>query len=319
MKKIFMLLLLLLQIMTLSGCGSQNTKETTADSNVFLTITDDAGRKVVLKNKPERVVSLSPSFLGMIEAVDGKVIGRATSKVGTIPESMKDAQEVGFTYNIDVERVVALKPDCVLALKGQHDKFISLLESNNIPVIEIDVRTYKEVQSALKLIGKVYGVQQKGEQAAEKLDNEISKISEKIPKDEKKIVILHASAKNVTVELDGTIAGSAAKLLGFKNVAAGSTPLSGDPDKTPYSLEELVKNDPDLIFITSMGTDAAIENRLRSDVQSNPAWNSLQAVRENKIIFLPEQLFLINPGLQYPKAVEYMAKTVYPEVFSNAK
>ena len=319
MKKIFMLLLLLLQIMTLSGCGSQNTKETTADSNVFLTITDDAGRKVVLKNKPERVVSLSPSFLGMIEAVDGKVIGRATSKVGTIPESMKDAQEVGFTYNIDVERVVALKPDCVLALKGQHDKFISLLESNNIPVIEIDVRTYKEVQSALKLIGKVYGVQQKGEQAAEKLDNEISKISEKIPKDEKKIVILHASAKNVTVELDGTIAGSAAKLLGFKNVAAGSTPLSGDPDKTPYSLEEIVKNDPDLIFITSMGTDAAIENRLRSDVQSNPAWNSLQAVRENKIIFLPEQLFLINPGLQYPKAVEYMAKTVYPEVFSNAK
>ena len=319
MKKIFMLLLLLLQIMTLSGCGSQNTKETTADSNVFLTITDDAGRKVVLKNKPERVVSLSPSFLGMIEAVDGKVIGRATSKVGTIPESMKDAQEVGFTYNIDVERVVALKPDCVLALKGQHDKFISLLESNNIPVIEIDVRTYKEVQSALKLIGKVYGVQQKGEQAAEKLDNEISKISEKIPKDEKKIVILHASAKNVTVELDGTIAGSAAKLLGFKNVAAGSTPLSGDPDKTPYSLEELVKNNPDLIFITSMGTDAAIENRLRSDVQSNPAWNSLQAVRENKIIFLPEQLFLINPGVQYPKAVEYMAKTVYPEVFSNAK
>ena len=319
MKKIFMLLLLLLQIMTLSGCGSQNTKETTADSNVFLTITDDAGRKVVLKNKPERVVSLSPSFLGMIEAVDGKVIGRATSKVGTIPESMKDAQEVGFTYNIDVERVVALKPDCVLALKGQHDKFISLLESNNIPVIEIDVRTYKEVQNALKLIGKIYGAQQKGEQAAEKLDNEISKISEKIPKDEKKIVILHASAKNVTVELDGTIAGSAAKLLGFKNVAAGSTPLSGDPDKTPYSLEELVKNNPDLIFITSMGTDAAIENRLRSDVQSNPAWNSLQAVRENKIIFLPEQLFLINPGLQYPKAVEYMAKTVYPEVFSNAK
>ena len=319
MKKIIMLLLLLLQMITVSGCASQNTKEITAESKAFLTITDDAGRKVVLKNKPERVVSLSPSFLGMIDAVDGKVIGRATSKVGIIPESMKDAQEVGFTYNIDMERVVALKPDCVLALKGQHDKFISLLESNNIPVIEIDVRTYKEVQNALKLIGKVYGVQQKGEQAAEKLDNEISKISEKIPKDEKKIVILHASAKNVTVELDGTIAGSAAKLLGFKNVAAGSTPLSGDPDKTPYSLEELVKNDPDLIFITSMGTDAAIENRLRSDVQSNPAWNSLNAVRENRIIFLPEQLFLINPGLQYPKAVEYMAKSVYPEVFSNAK
>ena len=86
-----------------------------------------------------------------------------------------------------------------------------------------------------------------------------------------------------------------------------------------YTFEELVKNDPEIIFITSMGNDEAIENRLRSDVQSNPAWNSLKAVRENRIIFLPEQLFLINPGLQYPKAVEYMAKTVYPEVFTNAK
>ena len=319
MNKIFVLLLLLLQMITLTGCGSQNTKETTVDSNVFLTITDDAGRRVVLKNKPQRVVSLSPSFLGMINAVGGMVVGRASSKVGTIPESMKAVQEVGFTYNIDVEKVVALKPDCVLAFKGQHDKYISLLESNNIPVIEIDVRTYKEVQNALKVIGKIYGVPQKGEKEAEKLDDEINKIRVKIPKDGKKIVILHASAKNVTVELDGTIAGSASKLLGFKNVAAGSSPLSGDPDKTPYSLEELVKNDPEIIFITSMGTDEAIENRLRSDVKSNPAWNSLQAVQANKIIFLPEKLFLINPGLQYPKAVEYMAKSVYPEVFSNAK
>ena len=314
-----MLLLIVLQIIVLSGCGNQSVKDNTSDSNAFLSITDDAGRKVVLKNKPERVVSLSPSFLGMIDAVGGKVIGRASSKVGTIPESMKDAQEVGFTYNIDVEKVVALKPDCVLALKGQHDKFISLLESNNIPVIEIDVRTYKEVQDDLKLIGKIYGVPQKGEQEAEKLNNEINNIVSKLPKNEKKIVILHASAKNVTVELDGTIAGSAANLLGFKNVAANSTPLSGDPDKTPYSLEELVKNDPEIIFITSMGNSEAVENRLRADVKSNPAWNSLKAVRDDKIIFLPEQLFLINPGLQYPKAVEYMAKTVYPEVFSNAK
>ncbi|MGL5206063.1 MAG: ABC transporter substrate-binding protein [Acidaminococcaceae bacterium] len=319
MIKKVMLLLIMLLIVVISGCGKPSVKETPADSNAFLSITDDGGRKVVLKNKPERVVSLSPSFLGMIDAVGGKVIGRATSKIGTIPESMKEAQEVGFTYNIDIEKVVALKPDCVLALKGQHDKFISLLEANNIPVIEIDLRTYKEVQSDLKLIGKIYGVAQKGEQESEKLNKEMNDIADKLPKNEKRIVILHASPKNVTVELDGTIAGSVAKLLGFKNVASGSTPLSGDPDKTPYSLEELVKNDPEIIFITSMGNIEAVENRLRADVKNNPAWNSLKAVREDKIIFLPEQLFLINPGMQYPKAVEYMAKTVYPEVFSNAK
>jgi iron complex transport system substrate-binding protein len=51
--------------------------------------------------------------LGMIDAVGGKVIGRASSKVGIIPESMKDAQEVGFTYNIGRRESSCIEPDCV--------------------------------------------------------------------------------------------------------------------------------------------------------------------------------------------------------------
>ncbi|WP_278977151.1 hypothetical protein [Phascolarctobacterium faecium] len=54
-------------------------------------------------------------------------------------------------------------------------------------------------------------------------------------------------------------------------------------------------------------------------MKSNPAWASLEAVRNNKVYLLPERLFLLNPGLHYPDAVKYMAKTVYPEVFKDDK
>lgn len=319
MKKILLLLFVLSQILYLGGCSNNATKAGTVENKAFMTIVDDAGRKVAIPVKPERVVSLSPSFFGMIDAVGGKIVGKASSRVGVIPDSMKEVPEVGVSYNVDIEKVIALKPDCVFALKGQQDKLIPLFESNNIPVIVIEVKTYKEVQDKLKLFSRVYGDPERGDQEVKKLDNELAGIVKRGPKDGKKIVILHASAKNVTVELEETIAGSAANLLGFKNVAGGSVPLSGSPDKTPYSLEELVKNDPEIIFITSMGKGEAVENRLRNDVKSNPAWNSLRAVREDKVFFLPEQLFLINPGLRYPEAVRYMAETVYPEVFNNAK
>ena len=308
-------LLLCLSMLLLGGCGGDNAKPKADGSGAYLTMTDAAGRQVVLPKKPERVVSLSPSYLGLIEAVDGKIIGRATSKTGTIPESMKSVAEVGFVYNVNTESVVGLKPDLVLASKSQHEKLIPLLESNKINVVEFDAKTYDEVKKTITMLGDIYGTadEAKAENAA--LDNQINEIIKKLPKDKKKIVIMHATASSVTVEGSRSIAGCVSDILGFDNVAAAS--LKGKSDKTPYSMESLVGQDPEVIFITSMGKADEIENRLRADFKNNPAWNSLKAVREGHVYVLPENLFLINPGLQYPEAVKFMAQQVYPEVFVN--
>ena len=106
-----------------SGCGpnAENTKPA-SDDKAFLTITDDTGRTVVLPEKPERVVSLATSYLNMIDAVGGKIVGRASSKIGEMPEAMKNVPEVGFVYNINMESLIGLKPDLVIANKNQHEK-----------------------------------------------------------------------------------------------------------------------------------------------------------------------------------------------------
>lgn len=64
-----------------------------------------------------------------------------------------------------------------------------------------------------------------------------------------------------------------------------------------------------------MGPAEKIEERIRQDVMSNPAWATLRAVKEGKVYVLPERYFLLNPGLYYPDAVAYMARLAYPEVF----
>lgn len=200
-----------------SGCGpnAENTKPA-SDDKAFLTITDDTGRTVVLPEKPERVVSLATSYLNMIDAVGGKIVGRASSKIGEMPETMKNVPEVGFVYNINMESLIGLKPDLVIANKNQHEKFLPLLESNKIPVIAINPKTYDEVKDKLILMGKIYGVPEKGEAAAAKLDQQVKAVTEKLPKDGKRIVIMHATPSNVTVELENSIAGCVAKMLGFK-------------------------------------------------------------------------------------------------------
>lgn len=78
-------------------------------------------------------------------------------------------------------------------------------------------------------------------------------------------------------------------------------------DKAPYNLEFLIEKDPEIIFITSMGDKNDIEVRLQNDVMSSPAWESITAVKNNAVYYLPDELFLLNPGLRYSQAVEYMA------------
>lgn len=315
LKKFTVVFLCLLTLLA-AGCGGgQEAKQEVKGK--YATITDAAGRTVALDAEPKRVVALNPSYLGMIDSVGGSIVGRATSKLVTVPESMREAPEIGFVYNINMESLVGLKPDLVLAGKNQHEKFVPLLESNNIKVIELDAKTYTEVQDTVRLLGNIYGTSDKAEQECALLNSEIKAVTDKLPKEKKKIVIMHATASSVTTEGSRSIAGCVSDILGFDNVAAKA--LQGKSEKTPYSMEALVEQNPEIIFITSMGKADEIENRLRSDFKNNPAWASLQAVQNGKVYVLPENLFLLNPGLEYPKAVEYMARQVYPEVFADGK
>ncbi|MDF2930645.1 MAG: ABC-type transporter, periplasmic subunit [Anaerospora sp.] len=245
------------------------------------------GRTVSLAKKPERVVVLSPSFLELLYAVDGKAVGRPTStaKVGIEAEKLQAVPEVGFVYNVNVEKVVSLQPDLVIAMQGLHEKLIPILESSNIPVVILKYKTYDDVFEKIALMGEIAGTKDKAQTLTQSMQSKLQDVSKKLPDKTTKI--------------------------------AGSRPIDDGADNAPYSLEKLVENDPDMIFVVTMGDAAKIEKTMRDDVESNPAWATLRAVRDKKLVFLPSELFLLNPGLRTPEAAAYMAKLVYPEIYAH--
>lgn len=313
---------LLMSLLVLDGCIPQNkateaNKAVSSGGQAYAVFKDDVGRQVTLAEKPTKVVTLSTSLLNFVAAVNGNLAGRASVKAAeaAIPDRYKALPEVGPVYNISSEKLVGLQPDLVLANKNQHDKLLPLLDANHIPVLVFSIKTYEDVKRSLRTIGKIYDQEDSAAGKIKEMDAEIAATVAKIPKQKLKIAIIHATPSNVTVELKGSIAGSVAEMLGFTNVAAEAETAGGNQEKTPYSMEALVQQDPQVIFITSMGEAGKIEARLKADVRSNPAWNSLTAVRQDKVYVLPENLFLLNPGLAYPAAVKFMAGVVYPEVF----
>lgn len=316
--KILSTILVIFFIFSIAGCSQQQVKVAPASINSnYLSIQDDAGRTVVLTRKPQKIVPLSPSLVELLYAVGGKAAGRPSSRTGILSGDVQMLPEVGHIANINTERLMLLQPDLVIGYQGLHEKLIPIMEGSHIPFIIVKLKTYDDVIKNIKLFGDIAGMEGQAQTVASELSLRIQNVVAKLPAVSKSAVILHATSNSVTVQLENSIAGDVAKKIGLKNVAAGSIPIEGNLESTPYSMEKIVERDPDMILISFMGDKADIEKRLKMEVESNPAWNSLRAVKNKEVFYLSMELFLLNPGIHYDQAVAYLAQIVYPEIYGG--
>ena len=297
------------------GCGGGGTpaEQKKDNSAAFATIVDDLGREVTLPKKPERIVVTSASFLEPLHAVGGDVVGRPDSK--STPDWAKDKTSIGRVYNVDLEKLLACAPDLVIANKGMNEKLLQPLEINKIPCVVVDMKNYEEVKNEVRIFSQITGEKEKGDALIASMDEKIKAVAERLPKKKLRVAILHSTAQGLSVQLDTSIAGSTAKMLGFENVASGMKALEGNPDAAPYSIETLVEQNPEIIFVTSMGKIDEVKRGMEETISLNPAWQTIPAVKNGKMFYLSQEHFLLSPGIEYPAAVEEMAKQVYPELF----
>ena len=296
----------------MTGCGTEkNSPPVEVSQEVFATIEDDAGRKIILDKKPARLVVTSASFLEPLHAVGGEIVGRPDSK-NKMPDWAKNLPSVGAVYQVDVERLLACAPDIVIINKGMNEKLLPVLDENKIPALVIEMKTYDDVKRGLKIFSAISGDVAAGEKIIADMDAEIKAVVDKVPKKKLRVAILHSTAQGLTVQLDGSIAGSIAKMFGWENVASGMTPLEKNPDAAPYSMETLAEQNPEIIFVTSMGDADEIKANMIKAIDENAAWQAIGAVKNNRLYFLPQDLFLLSPGLRYPDAVKKIAELIYP-------
>ena len=310
MIKLWAIALFTATTLLLTACGAPAAENTNAGS-AYTTVTDDNGRTVTFDKKPERIVVTSASFLDPLYAVGGSVVGRPDSK-SKIPDAAKEVTSIGRVYQIDAEKIIALTPDLVILNKGMNEKLVETLAANNIKTLVIDMKSYDDVKREIGTFAALTGEKAKGEELVRKMDADIEAVRTSIPQEKKRVAIIHSTGQGLSVQLDGSIARNIANILVWENTAAGMPALDKNPDAAPYSMETLVAQNPDIIFVTSMGEEAEIRASMEAMFAESPAWQSVGAIRDGRVYYLPQELFLFSPGIEYPKAVQYMARLVYP-------
>lgn len=289
-----------------TGCGGGAA---TSASALQYTYKDQT---ITVKQKPERVVTLTAPLLNMAYAVGGTAVGRPSTE-NPIPDAAKSLPELGRISNINMESLVGLKPDLVIGEKAQNQKLTSLLESNKIPYILINYDGIHDNVPLLTFLGQIYGTKDKTDKVIKGYEAGVKKAMDRGAGEPVKarIAVLRATGKSVTAETPEAITASMCEDLKMNNVITSHKEMNLTAKTVPYSLEQLSADDPDIIFVVTMGKAKDINKKMDEDMRSNPAWSNLKAVRENHVIFLPSDLYLLNPGIRTPEAMEGLLDKAY--------
>lgn len=281
-----------------------------------VTFVDGRDKEVTISKNPERVIVLFDSYLEVWVKSGGNVVGRLETSPEKLVEEAKDAEIVGKQGAINLEKVIALEPDLVILNSNQKHQMelVPVLEENNIEVIALNYFVKDDYFRMVRLFTALTDREDLYEEYAVKVREDIEEIIEKAPKDkEYKVLLMMASAKSITTRGSEAYVGEMLKDLNTKNI---SDEMATGPDAIDFSMEKIIEEDPDFIFVQITGSDKEkVLERLKKDVEDNPAWNSLKAVKEDRYIFLPKELYMYKANHRYPEAYEGLAKILYPDNF----
>ncbi|WP_326906494.1 ABC transporter substrate-binding protein [Sedimentibacter sp. MB31-C6] len=280
--------------------------------------TDRSGEEVTIKKNPQRVVVLQNSLLEMWDQAGGVVVGRVEESEDKKVENAISAEVVGAMGAPSLEKILSLQPDLVIVASSYtaQREMIPSLKQNNIQVIDLENNLLEDYYKTVRLFTAITEREDLYENHVNNIQKKVDEIVSKAPKDKNyKAVIMFATSKSITVRDSNTMVGEMVKDLNVINISDSAD--TGVDTKT-FSMEKILQEDPDFIFVQTMGSDLEkITERLKADALDNPAWASLTAVKEDRYIVLPKDLYLYKPNDRYPEAYEGLAKMIYPEVFGE--
>lgn len=130
-------------------------------------VVDDAGRTVALPAAAQRIVSLAPHATELLFAVGAGAQIVGADEYSDYPQAAKAIPRIGRAGALDVERIIALKPDLIVAWgSGNTGGQVAQLQRFKLPVFSSEPRSPADVASTLRRLGVLSGHQASAEKAA---------------------------------------------------------------------------------------------------------------------------------------------------------
>ena len=286
----------------LCGCGA---RQVSAPVELY-GFQDDLGRAVAVPDQPKRVACLLGSFAQIWMLAGGEVCATADDAWDDLSLDLpEDCVNLGNTKELSLELLLSAKPDFILASANtrQNVEWMETLEAAKISTAYFNIADFDDYLRLLKLCTDITGRADLYEAHGTAVQEQIHAVLERSKGrgTTPKVLSMRASASMVTVKnSQDNVLGEMLHSLGCVNIADSDTSLLEN-----LSIERILQEDPDYIFIVQRGDD---EDGMRQYVQSmmeeNPAWQQLTAVREGRLYFMDKNLYNLKPNHRWGEAYE---------------
>jgi len=257
---------------------------------------------------PNRIVSLGPILTETIYLLDAdeKLVANTTYCVN--PPEARLKEKIGTLTDMNVEKIISLRPDLVLANALTKKKQMNALESLNIRVVKFeDPKTFSDVRRMTQMLGEILGREQEAKQVVEAAQQEVNAIVEKTRKLPRKRVFIQIGIKPLFTASKGSFLNEYIDLAGGENIAMNDNP----GEYFVYSREKVLQENPDVILITSMGpSSTAGENEREVWMQ----FQSIHASRNNQIYILDPDVICNPTPVSFVEALKKIAKKIHPNI-----
>jgi len=312
--RILYLFLFIGSFLTVFGCQADRKggKEET------VTVVDQLGRTVTVSKNIKRIAALH-HFGGKVVfalgaqnlLVDQALYHRENQAMAKVNPSFAAKPKLIQGHDINYEELVALRPDIAIAYTSFDPSDLEQLEDAGIKVIAIRGETLEESFAGVRLVAKVLGREQRGEEYiadCRKLYDLVAERTKAIPP-EKRLKVMFAGPKNIYSAATGQmLQNTLLETAGGRNVASA---LSGF--WASVSPEQIAAWNPDVIFLGS-----SLDSYGAEALFGNQQFKTISAVKNRRVYVFPSNIgWWDYPAPHCILGLVWTAKTLYPERFRD--
>ncbi len=272
-------------------------------------LVDDRGAAIPTA-APQRVVSLYGSYAEAWAQAGGTLVGATEDAVSERGMNLGTAQIIGTTKEPNLERILALDPDLVILSMDIAAQLSAaeVLEAAGVPCAAFRVDTWQDYARMMDVFTALTGRRDLYEAIIPPMQAAIGEtIASAQAQNAPTVLLLRAYSTGVKAKADDNLAGAMLADLGCVNIAARRPSLLEE-----LTLEAIVVEDPDCIFISVMGGDEeAALGVVEETLGQNPAWQGLTAVREGRVYVLPRDLFHYKPNARWAESYAFLYELLF--------
>lgn len=252
---------------------------------------------------PQRIISLTPHLTELLYDIGAGDRIVATDDASDFPPEVAPLPRVANYRSINLEALLAQKPDLVVAWRSAQSRMLAPVEKLGIPVFYSEPTDFASLADEMRSLGRLLGTQQKADQQADAYLARLDALKRRYGKPKPVSVFYQLWYPPLTSVNDSTWPGHAIKLCGGRNIMADAN--------TPYpqvGLEQVIKANPGLILAGSR--DPAVLAHWRQ-------WSMLDAVKQQRLVLInPDELHRFTPRAlnaveQVCEAINMVSSSIY--------